>query len=139
MFVEVASPSTHIRSHFPLHPSLSAVDGASTEGEGEVFQAALEAPAHIVIQRVVATQRDAIVSVEQAPNLEDRRAHRDSELFRLGAARNRDAVIVSANDERAIMKRGVKDSFSRRVKVVGVNYSDSGHNVHRQLSSYPNN
>jgi hypothetical protein len=50
--------------------------------------------------------------------------------------RNRDAVIVSANDERAIMKRGVKDSFSRRVKVVGVNYSDGGHNVHRQLSSY---
>jgi hypothetical protein len=57
----------------------------------------------------------------------------------IGAARNRDAVVVSANDERAIMKRGVKDSFSRRVKVVGVNYSDSGHNVHRQLSSYLNN
>src|SRR5262249_21193162 len=112
----------------------------------EVFQAALEAPAHIVIQRVVATQRDAIVSVEQAPNLEDRRAHRDSELFRLGAARNRDAVIVSANDERAIMKRGAKDSFSRRVKVVSVNYSDSGHNCSQtikflpeQLSSYLNN
>jgi hypothetical protein len=26
------------------------------------------------------------------------------------------------------MKRGVKDSFSRRVKVVGVNYIDSGYN-----------
>ncbi len=35
MFVEGASPSTHIRSRFPLHPSLSAVDGASIEGEGE--------------------------------------------------------------------------------------------------------
>src|SRR6266511_5100472 len=33
MFVEGASPSTHIRSRFPLHPSLSAVDGASIEGK----------------------------------------------------------------------------------------------------------
>jgi len=38
MFVEGASPSTHIRSLFPLHPSLSAVDGASIEGEGEHFK-----------------------------------------------------------------------------------------------------
>src|SRR5262245_10307841 len=36
MFVEGASPSTHIRSRFPLHPSLSAVDGASIEGRSEV-------------------------------------------------------------------------------------------------------
>jgi len=35
MFVEGRSPSTHIRSRFPLHPSLSAVDGASIEGKGE--------------------------------------------------------------------------------------------------------
>src|SRR5262245_6431441 len=31
MFVEGPSPSTHIRSRFPLHPSLSAVDGVSIE------------------------------------------------------------------------------------------------------------
>jgi hypothetical protein len=35
MFVEGPSPSTHIRSQFPLHPSLAAVDGASIEEEGE--------------------------------------------------------------------------------------------------------
>jgi hypothetical protein len=35
MFVEGQSPSTNIRSRFPLHPSLSAMDGASIEGEGE--------------------------------------------------------------------------------------------------------
>jgi|SRR5262245_9477106 len=40
MLVEGASPSTHIRSRFPLHPSLSAVDGASIEGEGEQFDTA---------------------------------------------------------------------------------------------------
>jgi hypothetical protein len=33
MFVEGTSPSTHIRSRFPFHPSLSAVDGASIEGK----------------------------------------------------------------------------------------------------------
>jgi hypothetical protein len=37
MFVEGQSPSTHIRSRFPLHLSLSAVDGASIEGEGETL------------------------------------------------------------------------------------------------------
>jgi|RhiMetdeSRZDD1v2_1073273.scaffolds.fasta_scaffold577923_2 hypothetical protein len=36
MVVEGTSPSTHIRSRFPLHPSLSAVDAASIEGEGEL-------------------------------------------------------------------------------------------------------
>ena len=36
MLVEGPSPSTHIRSRFPLHPSLSAVDGASIEGKGEI-------------------------------------------------------------------------------------------------------
>jgi hypothetical protein len=36
MFVEGTSLSTHIRFRFPLHPSLSAVDGASIEGEGEL-------------------------------------------------------------------------------------------------------
>jgi|SoiMethySBSTD1v2_1073268.scaffolds.fasta_scaffold3879072_1 hypothetical protein len=35
MLVEGPSPSTHIRSRFPLHPSLSAMDGASIEGKGE--------------------------------------------------------------------------------------------------------
>src|SRR5688572_23114442 len=35
MLVEGPSPSTHIRSRFPLHPSLSAVDGASIERNGE--------------------------------------------------------------------------------------------------------
>jgi len=35
MLVEGPSPSTHIRSRFPLHPSLSAVDGAFIEGKGE--------------------------------------------------------------------------------------------------------
>ena len=39
MFVEEPGPSTHIRSRFPLHPSLSAVDGASIEGEGEKLNA----------------------------------------------------------------------------------------------------
>src|SRR5215475_291170 len=94
----------------------------------EVFQTALKTPAHIVIQRVIAAQRNSVVSVEQAPNLKNRRAHRDSEQFRLRAARHGDAVIVSEDDERAIMERGVKSPLSRRVKVVGVNYGDSGHN-----------
>src|SRR5215468_5261244 len=31
MFVEGLNPSTHIRSRFPLHPSLSAMDGVSIE------------------------------------------------------------------------------------------------------------
>src|SRR5262245_56291242 len=31
MFVEGLCPSTHIRSRFPLHPSLSALDGVSIE------------------------------------------------------------------------------------------------------------
>src|SRR5262249_35724606 len=35
MLVEGPSPSTHIRSRFPLHPSLSAMDGASIEGKGD--------------------------------------------------------------------------------------------------------
>jgi hypothetical protein len=35
IFVEGPGPSTHIRSRFPLHPSLSAVNGASIEEEGE--------------------------------------------------------------------------------------------------------
>ena len=35
MLVEGPSPSTHMRARFPLHPSLSAVDGASIEEEGE--------------------------------------------------------------------------------------------------------
>jgi hypothetical protein len=36
MFVEGRGPSTHIRSRFPLHPSLSAVDGASIEGKVKI-------------------------------------------------------------------------------------------------------
>jgi hypothetical protein len=36
MFVEGPSPSTNIRSRIPLHPSLSTVDGASIEGEGDI-------------------------------------------------------------------------------------------------------
>jgi hypothetical protein len=33
MFVEGPSPSTHIRSRFPLHPSLLAMDGEEIEEE----------------------------------------------------------------------------------------------------------
>src|SRR5215813_12026607 len=39
MFVEGQSPSTHIRSRFPLHPSLSAMDGASIEGKVNFWRA----------------------------------------------------------------------------------------------------
>jgi hypothetical protein len=39
MFVEGRGPSTHILSRFPLHPSLSAMDGEEIEGEGEILGA----------------------------------------------------------------------------------------------------
>jgi len=36
MFVEGASPSTHILSRFPLYPSVAALGGASVEEKGEI-------------------------------------------------------------------------------------------------------
>jgi hypothetical protein len=44
----------------------------------------------------------------------------------IGAAAYDDAIIVTDNDDRAIMGRRVKGPLGRRVKVVGVNYGNGG-------------